>query len=56
MTRKEAKNLLTNISAFDIDNKRGMDKQEALEMAIEALEQQDVLEKIIDKYRGESKE
>ena len=40
MTRKEAKELLMNISAYDIDMQRGMAKQEAIEMAISALEQQ----------------
>ena len=39
MTNAEAVSLLMNISAYDIDNKRGMQKQEALEMAIKALEQ-----------------
>ena len=39
MTNEEAVSLLMNISAYDIDNKRGMQKQEALEMAIKALEQ-----------------
>lgn len=38
MTNEEAVSLLMNISAYDIDNKRGMQKQEALEMAIKALE------------------
>lgn len=38
MTNAEAVSLLMNISAYDIDNKRGMQKQEALEMAIKALE------------------
>ena len=40
MTREEAKELLLNISAYDIDMQRGMAKQEALEMAIQALEQE----------------
>lgn len=39
MTREEAKELLLNISAYDIDTQRGMAKQEAIEMAIKALEQ-----------------
>ena len=38
MTKKEAVSLLMNISAYDIDNKRGMQKQEALDLAIKALE------------------
>jgi len=37
MTREEARYLLMNISAYDIDSTRGLQKQEALEMAIEAL-------------------
>lgn len=37
MTNKEAVALLMNISAYDIDSQRGYRKQEALEMAIEAL-------------------
>lgn len=40
MTSEEAVSLLMNISAYDIDNKRGMQKQEALKMAIKALEQE----------------
>ena len=40
MTREVAKELLLNISAYDIDMQRGMAKQEALAMAIEALEQE----------------
>lgn len=40
MTREEAKALLLNISAYDIDSQRGREKQEALEMAIKALEQE----------------
>lgn len=40
MTREEAKALLLNISAYDIDTQRGMKKQEAIEMAIKALEQE----------------
>lgn len=40
MTREEAKDLLLNISAYDIDMQRGMAKKEAIEMAIEALEQE----------------
>lgn len=40
MTREEAKDLLLNISAYDIDMQRGMAKQEAIEMAIKALEQE----------------
>ena len=40
MTREEAKALLLNISAYDIDTQRGMAKQEAIEMAIKALEQE----------------
>lgn len=39
MNRKEAIALLMNISAYDIDNKRGLQKQEAIEMAIKALRQ-----------------
>ena len=38
MTREEAKALLLNISAYDIDTQRGTKKQEAIEMAIKALE------------------
>lgn len=52
MTNAEAVSLLMNISAYDIDNKRGMQKQEALEMAIKALEQEPVL----DKMRAEIEE
>lgn len=37
MTKEEAISLLFNISAYDIDNQRGIKKQEAIEMAIEAL-------------------
>jgi hypothetical protein len=40
ITREEAKALLLNISAYDIDTQRGMKKQEAIEMAIKALEQE----------------
>lgn len=40
MTREEAKALLLNISAYDIDTQRGMKKQEAIEMAIKALDQE----------------
>lgn len=40
MTNEEAKALLLNISAYDIDSQRGAEKQEALEMAIAALEAQ----------------
>ena len=40
MTIEEAKELLLNISAYDIDMQRGMAKQEAIEMAIKALEQE----------------
>lgn len=42
MTREEAKELLLNISAYDIDMQRGMAKQEAIEMAIKALEQEPI--------------
>ena len=38
MTKEEAIALLMNISDFDIDSQRGDRKQEALSMAIEALE------------------
>ena len=37
MTKREAIELLMNISAFDIDSQRGARKQEALGIAIEAL-------------------
>lgn len=40
MTREEAKVLLYNISAYDIDAQRGIAKQEAIEIAIKALEQE----------------
>lgn len=59
MTNAEAVFLLMNISAYDIDNKRGMQKQEALEMAIKALEQEFVIDKIraeIENHCGLTKE
>ena len=59
MTNAEAVSLLMNISAYDIDNKRGMQKQEALEMAIKALERETILDKIraeIENHCGLTKE
>lgn len=57
MTREEAKALLLNISAYDIDSQRGMEKQEALEMAIKALEQEPILDKIraeVEAYQSDA--
>lgn len=48
MTIEEAKELLLNISAYDIDMQRGMAKQEAIEMAIKALEQINKIADIVD--------
>lgn len=57
MTREEAKALLLNISAYDIDSQRGREKQEALEMAIKALNQEPILDKIraeIEAYQSDA--
>lgn len=61
MTREEAKDLLQNIAAYDIDRQKGMAKQEALDMAIKALEQEpceDAISRqaVIDLLYGEVKE
>ena len=50
MEIEEAKDLLSNISAYDIDGKRGKDKQEAIKLAIRSLESWQNVEEEIDTY------